>query len=356
MLAASARQHGYRVVVLTGGATHSPAGALADVEICGAFDDPDAIDELARSADVVTWEFENVEATLAERVEAAGVPVRPSGSIIATAQDRAVEKRALEAAGVPVAAWRPASSADELHDAVAALGAPVIAKTARFGYDGKGQRRLTAADEAEAAFAALGGARLVVESVVDFDRELSVVIARGVDGAVAHHGVMENDHVDHILDTTITPAAGDRSADALAMATAVAESLDLVGVLCVELFETAAGLVVNEIAPRPHNSGHCTIEASAASQFDQQLRAVCGLPLGDGSARPAAMVQLLGDLWADGEPDWAAALAQPGAALHLYGKSEPRAGRKMGHITCVADSAATALDRAQAARAALNGR
>ena len=358
MLAHVAHQHGYRVVVLTGGASHTPAGRVAEIEISAAFDDETGIERFLTGADVITWEFENVDPVLAAAADVAGTPVRPSGGIIATAQDREKEKRALEAAGVAVAPWRVAADAVGLRTAVSALGAPVIAKAARFGYDGKGQVRIDSPDEADGAWAALDGVRVVVESVVAFERELSVVVARGVQGDLVDHGVMENHHVHHILDTTVTPAAIEpgRAAAARALAARVADSWDLVGVLCVEIFDTGADLLVNEVAPRPHNSGHLTIEAASASQFEQQMRAVCGLPLGDGTCRPAAMVQLLGDLWADGEPDWGAAFADPGIHLHLYGKTEARQGRKMGHLTCVGDQPAEALQRAIDARVALSGR
>jgi len=358
MLAQAAHQHGYRVVVLTGGAKDTPAGSVAEIEICAGFDDPTGVERFLAEADVVTWEFESVDPALADAAIEAGVPVRPSGAIIADAQDRQREKHSLVSAGVAVAPWRPASDLDGLRAAVDALGVPVIAKAARFGYDGKGQVRIDAVEEIDDAWARLGGERLVVESVVAFERELSVVVARGVDGEVVDHGVMENHHVDHILDTTHVPAGIDpeRAEEARAMARRVAEAWDLVGVLCVELFDTGDALLVNEVAPRPHNSGHCTIEAAASSQFEQQLRAVAGLPLGDGGCRPAAMVQLLGDLWRDGEPSWAEALRDPAIHLHLYGKTEPRPGRKMGHLTCVGDNVADALQRAVDARVALSGR
>ena len=215
--------------------------------------------------------------------------------------------------------------------------------------------RIDTDEEVDAAWHALGGERLVVEEVVSFERELSVIVARGLDGTTVDHGVMENVHVDQILDTTVVPAAvGPGLAErARAVARRIADAWDLVGVLCVELFATGDDLIVNEVAPRPHNSGHCTIEAAASSQFEQQLRAVCGLPLGDGSCRPAAMAQLLGDLWDRGEPDWTAALADPAIHLHLYGKAEARPGRKMGHMTCVDDDPAEALRRVTAVRDAL---
>ena len=358
MLAQAARQHGYGVVVLTGGAKDTPAGLLADEEITGDFSDATALQRFVDRADVITWEFENVELEVARVAAAAGVPVRPSAAIIATAQDRKLEKEALTGAGVLVADWRPAATLAELEAAVADLGTPVIAKAARFGYDGKGQVRINRVDEVDAAWQVLEQQRLVVESVVTFDRELSVIVARGVDGTIVDHGVMENDHVNHILDFTVVPAdvSDETALAARRVAHAVAVAVDLVGVLCVELFDTADGIVVNEIAPRPHNSGHCTIEAAAASQFEQQLRAITGMPLGDGSCRPAAMAQLLGDLWTDGDPDFGRALAESDVHLHLYGKGDARPGRKMGHLTCVGDNRTQVRQRVGVVRAALTGR
>lgn len=365
MLSFEAHRLGYRVAVLTGGAKDTPGGRVAEVEVAAGYDDDQALQRFVDLCDVITWEFENVEVgLLGELATRAGVPVRPAGRVIAAAQDRARERRALMAAGAPVAAFREVATATELVRAVGELGPPVIAKRARFGYDGRGQVRLTAVDEAAArrVVGGLDGERLVVEEVVPFDAEISVIVARGIDGEVAHHGVMENVHVNRILDTTVTPALSvppGVTASALELAAAVARHLDLVGVLCVEMFVTGEDLVVNEIAPRPHNSGHCTIEAAPTSQFARQLRAVCGLPLGDGACRPAAMVQLLGDLWGDGAarpPDWSAALADPGVHLHLYGKEGVRPGRKMGHITCTDTSAERALERALAARRRLERR
>ena len=365
MLSFEAHRLGYRVAVLTGGAKDTPGGRVADVEVAAAYDDDLAVQHFVDLSDVITWEFENVEVRLpAEPAARSGVPVRPAGPVIVAAQDRGRERRALMAAGAPVAAYREVATATELVRAVADLGPPVIAKRARFGYDGRGQVRLTTGEEAtvRGVFEALGGERLIVEEVVPFDAEISVVVARGLDGDVAHHGVMENVHVNRILDTTVTPpvsvAPGVAEA-AVDLATTITRHLHLVGVLCVEMFVTGGGLVVNEIAPRPHNSGHCTIEAAPTSQFGQQLRAICGLPLGDGSCRPAAMVQLLGDLWDDPSgrrPAWSEAMVDPGVHLHLYGKEEVRPGRKMGHITCTDTSAERALQRALAARRRLRWR
>ena len=370
MLAHAAQRFGYRTAVLTGGAEGTPAGAVADIEIAAGFDDASAVQRFVDCADVITWEFENVDLGVADIAARAGVPVRPGRQVVAATADRSAEKRAIVDAGVPVAPYREAASSRELAEALAALDGPVICKTARNGYDGKGQIRIPRrrslpepllvperppAPEPDETFAAMGSCRLVVEQEIPFDREVSVVVARSADGTVTDHGVMENVHVDGILDTTVTPARlpSEVAAEARRLAARLAAHLDAVGVLCVEMFVVGTDLVVNEIAPRPHNSGHCTLEAAPASQFEQQLRAVCGLPLGDGSCRPAAMVQLLGDLWAGGEPLWERALADSVVHLHLYGKHEARPGRKMGHLTCVDSTGERALERALAARGRL---
>lgn len=355
MLAQAARNLGYRVHVLSPNAG-APAGQGADCDVVAAYSDLDALRRFARGVDVVTFEFENVPAAAAEAL-AEIVPVRPAGGVLATTQHRLREKRFLRGAGFPLAPFRAAHSAAELRAAVAELGTPVIAKTAGWGYDGKGQVRIDSPAATAAAWAELGTDEAVVEAFVDFECELSVVAARGLGGEFAHWGVVENRHVRHILDLTIAPAQvpDDVARAAIEIARGVLTALDVVGVLCVELFATRdGGLVVNELAPRPHNSGHWTIEGAATSQFEQQLRAVCGLPLGSTRQhRPAAMANLLGDLWANGEPNWAAALAQPEVHLHLYGKTDPRPGRKMGHLTALGDTADEALRRVVAARAGL---
>ena len=375
MLAHAAQRFGYRTAVLTGGDERTPAGAVADIEIAAAFDDADAVQRFVDCADVITWEFENVDLGVADTAASAGVPVRPGRQVVAATADRGAEKRAIVDAGAPVAPYREASNALGLAEALAALDGPVICKTARNGYDGKGQLRipsLKSLPEPEPShrlqppsvpepppipapdkiFEAMGSCRLVVEQEIPFDCEVSVVIARSADGTVADHGVMENVHVDGILDTTVTPARlpPEVAAEARRLATRLAVHLDAVGVLCVEMFVVGAELVVNEMAPRPHNSGHCTIEAAPASQFEQQLRAVCGLPLGDGACQPAAMAQLLGHLWDGGEPPWERAMADPGVRLHLYGKRDPRPGRKMGHLTCLDSTPELALKRVTEAR------
>jgi 5-(carboxyamino)imidazole ribonucleotide synthase len=357
MLALAARRMGYRVHVFSP-ERDSPTGQVADHEHAAPYEHLAAVRAFARKVDVVTFEFENVPAATAETV-AAEVPVRPAPGVLHVCQHRLREKRFLAAHGFPTTPWKAVRSAAELAAAVAELGAPAVAKTAGWGYDGKGQVRLetAGADEAAEAWRRLGTDEAVVEAFVDFEREVSVVAARGADGAVADFPLFANDHERHILDVTLAPAPvpPEVAGEASRIARGVVEALDVVGVLCVEMFLARDGrLLVNELAPRPHNSGHLTIEAAATSQFEQQLRAVCGLPLGAPDlVTPAAMANLLGDLWADGEPDWAAALAVPGVALHLYGKREARPGRKMGHFTAVAPTAEEARRRALDARQAL---
>lgn len=357
MFTIAARRLGYRVHTLSPD-QDSPTGQVADEEVTAAYDDLDAIGAFARRIDVATFEFENVPAATAA-VLAEAVPVRPSGRILHVAQHRAREKQFLDGIGVPVAPFRVVETREALDEAVAALGVPAILKTASFGYDGKGQVRLHRPDDAAGAWSAIGGVQAVLEAVVPFEREVSVVVVRGLDGDLADYGPIENAHRHHILDVSLCPArvAPEVAAAAVALARQIAEALDLVGVLCVEMFVTPAGaLVVNELAPRPHNSGHLTIDAHVTCQFEQQVRAVCGLPLGDTTPLgPAAMANLLGDVWERGEPAWAAALADPSLKLHLYGKTEPRPGRKMGHLSIVAPSIAEAEARVRAARQLLAG-
>lgn len=355
MLALEARRMGYRVHTLSPG-VDTPTGQVADLEITAEYNDIEAIRAFARGVDVMTFEFENV-ATDAADAAAEIVPVRPSGAALHITQQRVREKSFLAGRDIPVTPFATAHSLNKLTAGLASVGVPAIVKTAAFGYDGKGQHRVTRVDDAERVWDLIGHQEVIIERVVDFTHEISVVAARGVDGEFAHYGAIENVHRNHILDLTVSPA---RVPDAIAseavqLAQRVIEDLAYVGVLCVEFFVTRDGRVlVNEIAPRPHNSGHFTIDACVTSQFEQQVRAVCGLALGDTSLiKPAAMVNLLGDLWAGGEPDWAAALAMPGVKLHLYGKSDPRAGRKMGHITALGDSVDEAAAKALAARDAL---
>ncbi len=356
MLAFVARRMGYRLHAF-GPETGSPAGQIADSETIAAYDDVDAVTAFAKSVDVVTFEFENVSAAAANAA-AQFAPVRPGMGVLHIAQNRVREKSFLQNHGLPIAPFALVTSLAELHDAIAAIGCPSILKTAGFGYDGKGQTRLNTPDDAEMAWSALGGGEAVLEAFVDFELEISVTAARGADGAFAHFGVIENAHKNHILDVSVAPGLVPPfvARRAIEVAREIADALNAVGVLCVEMFVTATGeVIVNEIAPRPHNSGHLTIEACQTSQFEQQLRAVCNLPLGaTGYHQSAAMVNLLGDLWlSDAPPRFPALLAHPGAHLHLYGKSAARPGRKMGHITVLAPTPDEAAARARAGREAL---
>ncbi len=351
MLTLAARRMGYRVHVYAPD-SDSPTGQVADREWSAAYDDLDAAVEFARSVDVVTLEFENIPAATVEEISTI-VPVRPGWKALHTAQNRLREKTFLRNGGFPVAPFREVPERAALDGALREIGAPAVLKTAGFGYDGKGQSKIDTVEQADGAWDALGG-QAILETWVDFEKEVSVVAARGLNGSFAHYGAVENTHDRHILDVTVAPAdvSPEVEREAVEIAQGIFEELEIVGTACVEFFVTREGLLVNEIAPRPHNSGHWTIEGAATSQFEQQLRAVCSLPLGSTRARPAAMANLLGDLWAGGEPDWATVCSLPEVSLHLYGKREPRPGRKMGHLTALADTAEAATERALAARAA----
>lgn len=355
MFAIAARRMGYRVHTFSPD-EDTPTGQVADVEITAAYDDLDAVRRFAAGVSVVTFEFENVPAATAEAA-AEHAPVRPAGAVLHTTQHRLREKTFLERAGFPLTPFRAVESNEDLAGAVAELGCPAILKTADFGYDGKGQVRIENAEGAQAAWESIGKAPAVLEKFIRFEREVSVVAARGADGTCVDWGVIENRHRNHILDVSLAPAqvTEEVAKRAREIAHSVLEELDVVGVLCVEFFvEPGGGLRINELAPRPHNSGHLTFDASVTSQFEQQLRAVCGLPLGSTELlRPAAMANLLGDLWEAGEPDWDAALRSPAVKLHLYGKLAPRPGRKMGHLTALAADAEMALQRVVEAREVL---
>ena len=354
MLALAASRMGYRIHIFSP-ERESPAGRVADREWSAPYGDLDVARRFASGVDVVTLEFENIPAETVEEISALA-PVRPGLRALWTTQNRLREKEFLRGSGFPVAPFRSVPKRSSLDTAIAEVGVPAVLKTAGFGYDGKGQTGIPAPEDADAAWEALGG-EAVLEAWVDFEMELSVVAARGLDGSFAHYGVVRNTHERHILDLTVAPAGVPPGVEerAVEIAAGVFEELGIVGTACVEFFLTGRGdLLVNEIAPRPHNSGHWTIEGAATSQFEQQLRAVCGLPLGSTHRpEPAAMANILGDLWAGGEPDWPAALAVPGASLHLYGKGEPRPGRKMGHITALAPTPEGAARRALEARGAL---
>jgi len=358
MFTIAARVMGYRVTVLDPD-PRSPAGALADRQLQADYLDEAALDELAASCAAVTTEFENVPAAALERL-AAHCIVRPHAGAVAPTQDRLEEKAFLDRASIPTVTWAPVRTGDALAAAVEHVGTPALLKRARGGYDGKGQASVGAAEAAAGAFADLGGEPCILEQRVDLARELSVIVCRAADGGVACYPPGENVHVDGILATTVVPAGVEaRLAErAVAIAGEVAHALDYCGVLGVELFVTVDGdVLVNELAPRPHNSGHYTLDACATDQFQQQVRLLCGYGPGDTRVlSPVAMVNLLGDLWADGDPDWARVFAQNGARLHLYGKAQPRPGRKMGHVNVLAEDAGEALDAARTLLCDLGGR
>jgi 5-(carboxyamino)imidazole ribonucleotide synthase len=352
MFALAARELGYRIIVLSPD-NDSPAGQIGDLEYSCSYEDLDKVREFARQVQVVTFEFENVpSASTAAAAELA--PVRPDGRVLHVAQNRLREKTFLEGNGFPVTPFRRIQSLEDLRNAARDLGLPAVLKTADFGYDGKGQSTLRSANQLETAWAALNGAEGIYEAFVDFEKEISVVGARTLQGEFAAFPVFENSHANHILDVTVAPAAIDpRLADeASDLAAGILQKLDVIGLLTVEMFLTTDGrLLVNELAPRTHNSGHLTIDACVTSQFEQQVRAICGMPLGSTRLnQPAAMANLLGHLWAEREPSWAAALADPLVKLHLYGKTHPRPGRKMGHLTATGRTTDEARERVLNAR------
>jgi len=358
MFAIAARRMGYRVHTLSPD-NDTPTGQVADLEVQAAYDDLDAVRRFAQNVSVVTFEFENVPAPTAEAA-AQYAPVRPAGSVLNTTQHRLREKTFLSGAGFPVTPFVTVHSEAELKMGLARLGTPAVLKTAGWGYDGKGQFKISAASQVDEAWRSVNTGEAVLEAFVDFEREVSVIAARGIDREVVTFPVIENAHRDHILDLSCCPARISKKAalEAAEIARGVLECLDCVGVMCVEFFVTRDDrLLVNELAPRPHNSGHLTIDACTTCQFEQQLRAICGLPLGlTELLRPAAMANLLGDVWTDREPDWAAVCALPDVKLHLYGKLQPRPGRKMGHLTALAKDTSAALARVEQARQALCGR
>lgn len=357
MFAMAAKRMGYRVAVLAPG-DDTPTAQVADQLFQAPYDDLDAVARFARAVDVVTFEFENV-ASEATETAARHAPVRPSGTVLATTQNRLRERDLLDRLGLPCAPHVAIREESHLGVAAAEIGAPAVLKSASSGYDGKGQRKIDLVEDAAAAWRELGRQPCLYEAFIPFVAELSVVGARGTDGALALYEPARNVHVNHILDVSVVPSGFEPSVvhRAQEIAGAVFEGLDLVGVACVEMFLLPDGsLMVNEIAPRPHNSGHLTIEAHATSQFEAQVRAVCRLPLGS-TARlcgGAAMANLLGDLWEGGTPSWTAALAEPRVRLHLYGKQDARPGRKMGHLTGTAGTPEAAEASVTRARARLH--
>jgi 5-(carboxyamino)imidazole ribonucleotide synthase len=354
MFAIAARRMGYRVHAFDP-TNDCPTGQVADVEVNAPYDDLEKAREFAGGVDVVSFEFENVPAQTLAEIEKI-VPVHPSPAVLDTCRHRLREKEFLSKHGFPVAPHRAVRAAEALDAAVAQLGTPSILKTADYGYDGKGQVRIDSRDNLPAAWSAMGRPVGVLEGFVRFDKEISVICARTEGGETRCFDVAENHHEHHILDVTIVPAniSPNLARDAIDLATAITNALQVVGLLAVEMFVVGDRVIVNELAPRPHNSGHFSFDACVTSQFEQQLRAVCGLPLGDPSLlKPVAMANLLGDLWTNGEPNWAAALKHPSVKLHLYGKAKALPGRKMGHLTAMADTPAHARELVVESRNAL---
>jgi len=351
MTALAAVSMGYRVVTLDP-AADSPASALSARHWTAGFDDADAAGELASVADVVTYEIEKLALPMLEAA-ARRAPLRPSIPVLAIVQDRLEQKRWLQRNGFPLGPWVAALSAAELREAVTELGGRCFAKAAFGGYDGRGQAEIDGIDGLDEAFEALGREPLVVEGALDLEREISVLVARRPGGEMVAYPPAWNVQRERILDLSVLPAPlpDDQAKRARELALSVADALAVEGLLCVEMFVAGGKVLVNELAPRPHNSYHASTRGSATSQFEQLVRAVCDLPLGSTeSVVPAAIHNLLGDLWTAGRsPDFAAALAVPGVQLHLYGKSEARPGRKMGHLSAIGATADEALDRAREA-------
>jgi 5-(carboxyamino)imidazole ribonucleotide synthase len=355
MFAIAARRMGYRVHTFSP-EENGPAAQFSDRATAASYEDETAVNGFLGAIDLLTFEFENIPRATIDWAGRTRL-VRPRGEILLIAQNRLHEKEFLAGAGFPVAPFRRVASASDLTSALEAIGRPAILKEAAFGYDGKGQQRIDPETDVDAIWSERENVQCVLERVIDFKREISVIVARAPDGQTAVFPVCENVHRHHILDLTLAPARVSEPVAKAAreLACEVATRLDLVGLLAVEMFlQPNDGLIINELAPRPHNSGHWTIEGCLTSQFEQHVRAVCGLPLGKtDSLRPAAMVNLLGEIWEEGEPDWAAALAEPDVHLHLYGKREPRPRRKMGHLTVRAETVEAAAASAQRARRSL---
>ncbi len=347
MFTMAARSMGYRVTVLEPD-KDCPAGTLADVHLCAPYDDSPALDELAGTCRAVTTEFENVSALGFQRL-GESVRVSPSAAAVSIAQDRIREKNFIQRAGLAVAPFAPLETLADLDQSLAPL-LPGILKLAQLGYDGKGQIRVDSEEDVSNAFFALGEKPCVLEQRLELALELSVIVARTTPSLVTTFPIAENQHAGGILDISLVPArVSDKVAQrASEMALQVAEALDYVGVLAVEFFLLKdQTLIINEIAPRPHNSGHFSLDATLTSQFEQQVRTLCGLPPGDTQLlSPAVMINLLGDLWGDKDPDWSILLEQPNVLLHLYGKTSARPGRKMGHFNVLGNDLESVLKEA----------
>lgn len=349
MMAVEGRRMGYEIAVQDPDPT-APAVAVSDHFVEAALDDVVAAQRLAGVSDVITIDTEHVPAELLARLETEK-PVHPSATVMRIIQDRLEQRRFFAAHGFPQTPNAPVDDIESLRGATRAIGFPCVLKARRWGYDGKGQARITHEGEIEEAWLSIDNAPAVLEAFVDFEKEVSVLLARDVGGSARSYPLVENHHRRHILHTSRVPAlvSADLSSEAVELAEAIGAALGHVGVMAVELFVTRDGrLLINEVAPRVHNSGHYTLGACVTSQFEQHLRAICGLPLGDPALmRPAVMVNLLGDLWCGGPPRWSTILAHPGARLHLYGKARAMSGRKMGHVVIFDDDPDSALALAE---------
>jgi 5-(carboxyamino)imidazole ribonucleotide synthase len=348
MFTIAARSMGYEVIVLDPD-VDSPAGKLATDHVCADYSDQTALNYMAKTCDVITTEFENVPASTLEALTSS-CPVRPGAHAVTITQDRIHEKSFLRDNGFPTAPFAVIRNESDLADGFKTVNSPAILKVSRFGYDGKGQYAIDSYNDLKSAWQALHGNESVLERRVPLDLEVSVVLARGVDGQTVTYPIAENIHMNGILDISMIPArlSDSMTSQVVTMATQIASALEYTGVMAVEFFISEGKLLVNEIAPRPHNSGHYTLDATVTSQFEQQVRAVCGLTLGDTRLMsPVVMVNLLGDLWDDGNPPaWDTLLSHPNAKLHLYGKREARPGRKMGHYNVLASELDNALSLA----------
>jgi 5-(carboxyamino)imidazole ribonucleotide synthase len=357
MFSLAASRLGYKVIVFAP-ESDSPAGEVSYQHICAPYEDEERLLKFARDVAVISLEFENIPVATLERVSELA-PVRPGPKVLAVSQHRIKEKSTLQAAGFLVTPFLPVEPDTDLTKVAQELGLPLVLKTVQFGYDGKGQQIVRSLDQLQSARQNLGDGLLIAEKMIDFRAEVSILVARNPQGETVVYPLVENEHRNHILDVTRCPVSSellalDHAAQQIALG--VADTLQLEGLLCIEFFVAGDQLMINEIAPRPHNSGHWTIEGCVTSQFEQQVRAICNLPLGSTElVGPCAMVNILGDLWGTGSPDWKLAMQQARTYLHLYGKSKAVAGRKMGHITQLADSSRQASANLRNLREAMKG-
>ncbi|WP_417549299.1 5-(carboxyamino)imidazole ribonucleotide synthase [Methylophaga sp.] len=355
MFTTAAQTMGYKVIVLDPD-KNSPAGIIADQHICATYTDESALKELALQCAAITTEFENIPASTLAFLEQRTV-VHPSSTALASTQNRNTEKNFIRAQGIATVPFVSIHSKDDIANIGDQITFPAILKVATFGYDGKGQIVCEDLQAAYEAFDALGQKECVLEQRIDLEREISVVLARAQNGQITAFPVAENVHINGILHSTTVPSIAEQSQQQMAieMASKIAEGLDYVGTMAVEFFVSKQGdIIANEIAPRPHNSGHYTLDACRTSQFEQQVRMLCGLPAGNAELiSPVVMINLLGDVWGNSQPHWNKLLTQPDIKLHLYGKKEARAGRKMGHFNVLAADTSQAIELASQTFAAI---